>query len=301
MSYIIEDIFNKEYVYEDAKKLVVDERSAYIYKIYRLITGFVKISNTLTDECIELEDDYLSMIYSSPDNFFEKIARYWSDSVDVAYLSNALNNMKYATRNNDFFEQLYYEMAAFHFAVSRKTYTTSFVHIYRMLELISFAFPLLYASKTHDFKTTYGLMKNFFKLDDNAKGELGFFKTAINTLFKDNENVKDISFNIDLRKYGDSNVIDLFSKTCKKTFDAKWLHVDTTEEIIALNFFNVGSAIITLRNRIFHFSNNTSSNLTSMDFGDLDLFFKESIIAFYSWISVLYLEVLKSMYEDFTE
>lgn len=298
MLYSIEDIFDEEYVYNEAKALVINERSPYVYKIYRLTTGFVKINNLLTNESIELETDYLSMVYASNFNFFTKIAEYWSDSVDVNYISSAFNDKRYATRNNDFFKQLYHEMAAFHFAVSRQAYTTAFVHIYRMLESISYAFPLLYALKTHDFKHTYGLIRSFFNNDD-SKGELGFFKKALNTLFKDNENVKDISFDIDLRKYEDENIINLFSNTYRNSFDNDWFHPDTTTDLIALNFFHVGSAIITLRNKIFHSLNSTNNNLTCTQFGDLDLFFKEPIIAFYSWISVLYLEVLKSMYEDF--
>ena len=58
----------------------------------------------------------------------------------------------------------------------------SFVHIYRALEFMSYSFPLIYASKSMDYRGSYGNLKKFMSGDSD--GELKFFKIFLKELFK---------------------------------------------------------------------------------------------------------------------
>ena len=60
----------------------------------------------------------------------------------------------------------------------------SFVHIYRALEFMSYSFPLIYASKSMDYRGSYGNLKKFMSGDSD--GELKFFKIFLKELFKNN-------------------------------------------------------------------------------------------------------------------
>lgn len=57
----------------------------------------------------------------------------------------------------------------------------SFVHIYRTLEFISYSFPLIYASKSMDYRGSYEKLKKFMSGDSD--GELKFLKTFLKELF----------------------------------------------------------------------------------------------------------------------
>ena len=60
----------------------------------------------------------------------------------------------------------------------------SFVHIYRTLEFMSYSFPMIYASKSMDYRGSYEHLKKF--MNGDSDGELKFFKTFLKELFKNN-------------------------------------------------------------------------------------------------------------------
>ena len=69
----------------------------------------------------------------------------------------------------------------------------SFVHIYRALEFISYSFPLIYASKSMDYRGSYEKLKKY--MSGERAGELNFFKLFLKELFK-NSILFDYEFDI---------------------------------------------------------------------------------------------------------
>lgn len=274
--------------------LKVNDNSPYLYKIYRLFTGRVLITSNYFSKSVNIKEDYLGLYLNSQrHNFYHKLASYWSDELTLEKFSIIIGDKKIQYQNIEFFRQLFNEICSYHFALKAHNYTKSFVHIYRVLELIAYAFPMIYTIRTKEFKGSYQLLKQFLDNKD-VKGELGFLKKSLEVIYGKDSDISRISIDIDLRSLP-LNLIDPIEKAYRNTIDTKWIHDDTTENILAIKFLNVGSAIINLRNRTFHNLNN-SSNLHCHHFIDLDLFYKNSITPFFSWIGILYLEILRTIY-----
>ena len=154
-----------------------------------------------------IKDNILSAIFRQPGPFYHKIAKYISDEISSDDLVKALSNRRLSYKNSGFYIELYNELASMHIAYMEGEFFKSFIHIYRILERISYAFPMIYARKSSDFSKSYGLLKSFLETKDT--GELGFFKNALSVIYKDDDTL-DITFEIDLSKLNLSSFVIFF-------------------------------------------------------------------------------------------
>lgn len=83
--------------------LSVSDASPYIYKVYRLITGNIELTNTFSKKKYIIQDDILSRIYNRPGPFYHKIAKYISDEITSDDLARALSNRKMSHKNIGFY------------------------------------------------------------------------------------------------------------------------------------------------------------------------------------------------------
>jgi hypothetical protein len=155
---------------------------------------------------------------------------------------------------------------------------------------------LIYASQTIDFKYTYGQLKEYFDTNTGKqKGELGFFKSAVKIIFETNP-ILETSIDIDFSTLN-PDIQRVFHKALTSIIDNQILHEDTRQfDKICINFSQVSSFIISLRNRFFHLFNRGDRNLESHEIVDSDLFFSYINEPVISWISTIYVEIIKSLY-----
>ena len=154
--------------------------------------------------------------------------------------------------NKVFYREILFEVL--HFCVHKKrgSHTSAFIYIYRLLERVSYCFPLIYVSMTEDFKKTYNLIKSFFG-DSKDKDELGFFKTFISTVFKDDEILNttvDFDFNIPGQTEESAAAMCAVVKSILGgDFREEGLLRDCE---ISIRYENVGRFITALRNGFVH-------------------------------------------------
>lgn len=292
----IEELYPGDTFSERSRYLLVSDESPTAYKIFRLFTGMVKISCEITSRSCEINNDTIALCYSiSNDDFITKIAKYVIEEEDVdsvEWLSNEISKQRLKYRNVQYFQELYDELCNYYFAVYDNNYVAAFVHEYRMIEYIAYAYPLIYAVRSNDFYMTFGHLKNF--VNNQGKGELSFFQSAINKIFNNND-ILSTSFDISLESISNETVKNIYCGILRSYIKPEWQHTSTTDDLFAIKFNQVSSVLIELRNKIFHHSVNTHNNLLASRLLDMNFFMKLITPTFFNWLSVVYLEVFKSI------
>lgn len=262
--------------------------------LLRSVVGSVRIKHTLTETEFEQNYDYLD-----PDNVraglspLERIALYLGNELTIDDLGVVFQNRKFIHQNQHFFDRLNKEFSNYYYYQSKESYTTAFAFLYRILETVSYAFPLIYASRSQDYKGTYSFLKECLS-GNKDKGELGFFKSFIKVAFKDDP-LLESSINIDIVAETEE-IQKIFYKAIDKACPDKEIFspVDTIEpRILAVNFSDYSSFIINLRNRFFHLFNSGQPNLQSDDILDADYFFKLVNKQSAYWLTIVLIEILK--------
>ncbi len=160
----------------------------------------------------------------------------------------------------------------------------AFVHIYRTLEFMSYSFPLIYASKSMDYRGSYESLKKFMAGD--SEGELKFFKTFIKELLKNNEILFDYTFEIYFLD-GDEDLIEQELQRIIKTryyiFDGNTLRI---------KFANIVDLIVTLRNRYFHMLlGKGPDNFYDIRYDKRKIFYAVNPV-FVNWLTIIYREIV---------
>lgn len=269
------------------------------YNILRIIMGSTSVTNNDTYVTTDFTTNYLSLYYrfDNEKSAETNLAEILNESIELKDLKDFFFDRRFALKNKEFFNRLENEFCNFLTYQSKENHTTAFIFLYRILEVISFSFPLIYASKTYDFKHTYGKLKEIFSNNSgNSKGELGFFKTAIKVMFEDSD-LLETSIDIELNDEFEKN--EKIYKALKSVCDDKIFHTDTTENSkISICFGEVSSFIITLRNRFFHLFNRGDKNLESIEIIDPDYLFSKLNEPLFTWICVIYVEINKFLLEE---
>lgn len=282
-----------------SEKFTLSESTPPNYNILRIIMGGASVTNNDTATISYFTTNYLGLYYSFDNSLSpeENLVEILNDSIELEDLEKYFFDRRYSTKNKEFFNRLENEFCNFLTYQSKGNYTTAFIFLYRILEVISFSFPLIYASKTYDFKHTYGKLREIFSNNTgNAKGELGFLKSAIKVMFEESELLA-TSIDIELNDEHEKNV-KIF-KAIKSVIDDKIYHTDTIENSkISICFGDVSSFIITLRNRFFHLFNRGDKNLESIEIIDPDYLFSKINEPVFTWICVVYIEINKFLLEE---
>ena len=108
---------------------------------------------------------------------------------------------------------------------------------------MSYSFPLMYASKTRNYRGTYNSLKNFLKGDSD--GELKFFERFLDELLQDSV-TDQFLFEVDINS---ENIEEL-----KQEFQ-EFFNIDIfvfEENVLNFKFKNVMKMFLEIRNRYFH-------------------------------------------------
>lgn len=211
------------------------------------------------------------------------------EDLTIEDISTYINLKRYT--NKSFYREILYECLNFFVHSSRGAHTSAFIYLYRLLERVSYCFPLIYVSMTDDFKKTYNTVKSFFG-DAKDKDELGFFKTFIDTIFSEDailDTTVDFSFSVTGQRPGDAEklckvVKDLLSHD----FRRDGLLGDTE---ISIKYGNVGRFIITIRNSFFH-NLSRKDNINSEALKDSETLFSLINNQCFYWICSILLAVI---------
>lgn len=256
-------------------------------KLIRLLTGTVNVIDINKRHEFHLRDNYSNISFLANSNLspliFKKLIY---PDYKISELESYLNKTKF--QNVNFFKNLNQEVLYYFNQTSKKNHTTAFVHLYRILEYISYTFPLIYAAKGKEYFQTFESLQTFFT---QSNQELNFLNRFLE-YFLDTDWAKDVNAEIKLL----SRPIETRSRHYTILYESigNGKVVDKLEDVfLKLKYKSMIDLVVTLRNRYFHFQSNRNYNIQSSLMGDSDEFFNNVNSIAFNWISYVYIKVLK--------
>ncbi|HDZ09188.1 hypothetical protein [Pseudohongiella sp.] len=274
---------------------IKESRNPELLLILRLLSGNVILTHNYSDTIIKSRKNYFHSDLSRFRNWGRDFPRLLSEDTTAEDLAIFINNTKFT--NNKFYEAILSEISHFLLQERKASHTSAFIFLYRILEKVSYAFPLIYASKTQDFMRSFNQLRNLMT-GDSEKKELGFFKKFAVTLYE-GDSIAQTSVDIKFDVANDLVRQQMF-RSVKEAIDLGILHEDTTEfEKISINYCDMGSFIIHIRNRFFHNQSIVPNNIKSNRIVDSDTFFSFiNPVAMY-WLSLVLLQIMSFSLSEF--
>jgi hypothetical protein len=264
-------------------------RDPYLLLIVRLLSGSLKLEHKSTSKKIFQKENYFSSDFKGYSQYWD---RRFPDLIAEDYNAQQFSLFIDSTnlKNRSFYKNILSELSYFFYYQQKGGHSSSFVFLYRALEHISYAFPLVYVSKADDFSKTYAFLKELMSGNKDA-GELGFFKSFIKTVYKDDPICESsVDFAMDLTTESEQGkVFNLLKDLCKGNMIAE---STDAPRVLSINYIEVGSFIITVRNRFFHFMNGGAKNIESSRIDDIDVLFSLINKKCLYWLSTVLLAVI---------
>lgn len=197
-------------------------------------------------------------------------------------------HLRLSLRQRKYYGELLEEICQSLWRTKKGEHTIAFLHIYRFLEHISFAFPLLYASRTADFGGAFSSLKEFFT--GGSSGELGFFRKFIQASIDPASLGRGVK--IDFRNINPVYKSNIYS-VIKRQIQPDQI-ISAVEDVeIEIKNEAIIDLFISLRNRYFHYNATNQANISVNEIGDSDeLFLCINQVAM-NWLAILYFETLK--------
>lgn len=140
---------------------ITGEGDPEVLLIVRLLSGALLIEHKMSSRKIDQKTNYFSSSFGSiRGTWGNAISKKIGEEVDVKDFSDYIGKVKH--RNRAFFKNVLLEFCNYELHSGRKSHTSAFLYIYRVLEKIAYAFPLIYVSLTDDFTRTFGELKTIF-------------------------------------------------------------------------------------------------------------------------------------------
>lgn len=190
-------------------------------------------------------------------------------------------------------QRLYYGQLlaeALHFLRRTKEnqHTIAFLHLYRFLEHISFAFPLLYAARTTNFSNAYTALRDFF--GNNTRGELKFFEKFVESAI--DSPIRQQTIKILFHTVDPAYIAKVFSNI-ERQLDENSIISTIADTEIEIRCQTLSGLCINLRNRFFHFLATDPTNISLNEIGEPDSLFECVNDHIFNWLAVLFFETLK--------
>lgn len=276
--------------YQATGRLPKDAENSFQYLLARLLIGAMRLTKGGTH--VHQGTDYSTLPQSTQTK--EPIGAFFDflQSASIGGTSQRYVKVTLAD-NRDFFRELLAEFANHFLQTRRGNHATAFVHLYRILERISYSVPLLYCATQKDFVGTYNDLKALFK--DDASGELGLFKKFLEQgRFIDRlklDATLPITF---ISANGHQNAHFALTGRLYKNFQS----TDAATHQMELQFKNIPSFLVTVRNRLFHArTGDGQSNVKMQEVLDIDEYLGCINPIFCNFLAIVTLRVIASKYQ----
>lgn len=270
--------------------LNVSINESYFLKIFRILSGTINCTDNFTEKTYRFRTNYFEFPCEQQDSLsHSSLTNMFPDEIDISALNVFFNQIR---RNASFYKSIQVELVKCLIAKKKNDYLESFFYLYRIIEGICYTIPLLYTSKSNDFKRSYGQLKKFFS-NNSSDGELAFFKRFISETYN-NEDFFSSTVDVD---FGCIEIEDLKTKyydIYKRLAKDNNIEDFTEGEEIKFSFIGFYEFLIEVRNRFFHFLQGSwNENLSSTELLYPDLFFKPIVKNGINWIGIILFEIIK--------
>ncbi|MCB0398421.1 MAG: hypothetical protein KDD26_02145 [Winogradskyella sp.] len=266
----------------------------------RLLTGTISLGH------IKYKDNDGNIIYYNNKtnyslfpkvNFNTASTKQLRDFIDPFDLSKFQSySTKFYGSNIAFYNNLLSELSFFIFYKNINLDQSAFVYLYRMLEYVSYSFPLIHAMHQRNYIGSFNSLKSFFIGEKTS--EIKFFELFINNLLSAEpilQATSDFSFD-----HADTTI----ARNCHNAFKNLLKHTEwhptsdpstytlTVENNLLIRLFKA------TRNRYFHFAVGGQRNIGSADLKDPDFFFQCINDTFLNWIGRIFKEITKESIDN---
>ena len=288
MTFIYHEPLNDRYLNPLPVELHLLDSTCPEAKFIRLLSGTVDISHPIDDRVYKARTNYNKLPHSKNTKMSSKPIRECFDTYDVEKINNYLldNN----GHNRLYNESLLLESTHLITSKMRKDFLSSFVHLYRIIEFISYSFPLIHTSKSKNYFNSFDSLQKYFS---NEGGELKFLNRFVSSIFE-NKPESDLEAEFNIPGFNDTMRSDLY-RSIKRILDKKQsiIRYDDSLYQFHVKYIDLIDLIVFIRNRYFHFTTGSGmKNFKSSELIDPNLFFEIVIDNSFNWISRIYFEIL---------
>lgn len=276
------EIFHSSKLPHIPTKLIFSNSSSirfYKVELFRLLVGLSSFKCIVNDHLVTQRENHLHLPAKTNKNLNHKMGRYFH--IDTLLLEKSLANQL----NRGFYDEILNEFYSYFYANSKGNHTTGFLHLYRILERIAIALPLVYAAHLNDYKGVYNDLKKFIL--DEKTGELAVLKKFISSFID----------NIILNQSVDINFSILINDWHKNHFRAlkKFNLEDAANPNVSLTykFKNIIDLIIKTRNSYFHALTGANNSFSLQEIIHNDAFFEPLNPVFCNWLSYIILKIIE--------
>lgn len=203
--------------------------------------------------------------------------------------------LRKSTAQQSYYRELLLELLHFSGRTSRGQHSLAFLHLYRLLERVSYVFPITYALKSDNFKGTYDSFKSF--LTGDKSGELKFFQNFQSEVLDEALQEASLSFDFQSLPYGG----EAAGYGLVKRFSSPDCFVSENPGVeISIKCRGVVELAVNLRNRFFHAGSGHPANISLVELADPDSFFGRVNLNFINWLSVVYFQTLAAKAERYS-
>ncbi|AYO77454.1 hypothetical protein [Sphingobium yanoikuyae] len=265
-----------------------------IVKIIRLLCGtacLIRRVNGMEDVLVELDTNFINPSHQhSADNLTDILDYFFDERPDDAEILQIFQAI--STYNRKFYVDIRNEISYCLFALSSDRATEAFLFLYRVLERLSSACPLIYISRERDFRTAHSFLAGIFT-ENKTPGELALLQSFIKNYADSEEMFRENSIDFaieDLASEPSQEMIRQWKNVIRK--EVPHLIIDEDLGVITCKFKDAVSLIVTIRNRCYHNkSAHVNFNLTKI--GGSEPLFKMVMPKLMYWFSYLFIDFAK--------
>lgn len=222
------------------------------FECLRLLCGIIDLKHNESGKVTKLR--YCNLSHKTrrmSNNTIKNIVQLGFDNdLDINSVKTYLT--KAGAANQVFWKELRSELCFCILAQKKRNNVEAFLHLYRILELISVALPLIYVTKLNDFRDAVNFIKSLTKNDrDQDLAILKYFSAEI----AKNSDYETLTIDYKFEQLPLSARTHLVHQLNSYVLnDPKIKHewMDEPNEGVSVNFTSVSSFMVSCRNRLFH-------------------------------------------------
>lgn len=262
--------------------------------VLRMLTCNIDILRKKDNSVVKLQENYTAFPYHIVKR---KSSKQMKNLLKPYTLKDYVKfSQKYYSRNVIFYHNLLQELVYYFYYSNIGQYQAAFVNLYRILEYVSYTFPLMHASHFGNYMGSFEALRGYFT--DAKTSELAFFEKFVTTLYR---GTSYLSYTTDFDfSHTDINIAnncyDALFRLVKNSND--WIVADRATHTLAIENKNVIKLFKDCRNRYFHFAVGGQRNIQNIDLKDPDFFFQQLNSKFLNWISYIYGTVVRESIDN---
>jgi hypothetical protein len=262
------------------------------HEILRLLLGSVNVKEVSTGRLVKISENSFrknSRRLCKPNRISKFI---FEDDISISEYEIFVKLL--SAKNYDFFSRVRRELSLALLSQRDKRYTESFLYFYRILEMISVAFPLLYASTQSDFKKSHEFLRKLLNSDRDR--DLKVLNSAVPIISQQAPNLNGLTFDFSTEGFDSAWVSELKKQMEKCGINrVAGLEFEPEQNILfRVPFNSIPSTISQFRNRMFHYRI-SEDNLDLGSIGGSEAVCRMLVREAVHWFALTYAELLRVM------